>query len=300
MRWCADFVSGAVEWLCPANDPDHWDLIEGQGSLFHPSYAGVTLGLIHGAQPDALVMCHEPTRPHMRGLPTTSCPDLEDLHRRATSRPARLTNPEARCIGDQPSTPRALDAERGARSSRRHRGRARPARGRSGAHRRGAIVDRPLARHLAPHAQRLSVAREPGRCRGAFTISRGSRTEAMSVVAEVTDGDSVGRGECVPYPRYGESVDSVVARSSRRCARGLGAASTAHELQRAMPPGAARNALDCALWDLEAKRARQPAWQLAGLAAPRPLVTAYTLSLDTPAAMGEAARGATRAGRCSS
>ena len=63
----ADFMAGAVEWLTPDNDPDHWDLIEGQGSLFHVSYSGVTLALIHGGQPDALVICHEPTRPHMRG-----------------------------------------------------------------------------------------------------------------------------------------------------------------------------------------------------------------------------------------
>src|SRR5258706_78481 len=73
----ADFISGAVEWLAPANDADHWDLIEGQGSLFHPSYAGVSLGLIHGAQPDVLVLCHEPTRKHMRGLPHYPLPDLQ-------------------------------------------------------------------------------------------------------------------------------------------------------------------------------------------------------------------------------
>ncbi len=77
MRWSPISSSGAVEWLCPANDPDHWDVIEGQGSLFHASYAGVTLGLIHGAQPDALVLCHEPTRAHMRGLPHYQLPDLQ-------------------------------------------------------------------------------------------------------------------------------------------------------------------------------------------------------------------------------
>jgi uncharacterized NAD-dependent epimerase/dehydratase family protein len=94
----SDFVSGAVEWITPENDADHWDLVEGQGSLFHASYAGVTLGLIHGAQPDALVMCHEPTRPHMRGLPHYKLPDLQtciDVNLAA----ARLTNPSVRCVG---------------------------------------------------------------------------------------------------------------------------------------------------------------------------------------------------------
>jgi uncharacterized NAD-dependent epimerase/dehydratase family protein len=94
----SDFVSGSVEWLCPANDPDHWDLIEGQGSLFHASYAGVTLGLIHGAQPDALVVCHEPTRPQMRGLPTYKLPDLRLCIDRNIEA-AQLTNPAARCVG---------------------------------------------------------------------------------------------------------------------------------------------------------------------------------------------------------
>ena len=72
----ADFISGAIEQLCPSNEKDHWDIIEGQGSLFHPSYAGVSLGLIHGAQPTDLVLCHEPTRTHMRGLPDVSLPGI--------------------------------------------------------------------------------------------------------------------------------------------------------------------------------------------------------------------------------
>jgi len=93
----SDFVSGAVEWITPENDPDHWDLVEGQGSLFHASYAGVTLGLIHGAQPDALVMCHEPARPHMRGLPHYKLPDLQTCID-ANLAAARLTNPNARCV----------------------------------------------------------------------------------------------------------------------------------------------------------------------------------------------------------
>ncbi|MEP4379160.1 MAG: N-acetyltransferase DgcN [Alphaproteobacteria bacterium] len=94
----SDFISGATEWLAPANAPGHWDLVEGQGSLFHPSYAGVTMGLVHGAQPDALVLCHEPTRSHMRGLPHQALPDIGvciDGHLAA----ARLTNPDAQCVG---------------------------------------------------------------------------------------------------------------------------------------------------------------------------------------------------------
>ena len=94
----ADFISGAVEWLTPAADAGHWDVIEGQGSLFHASFAGVSLGLLHGAQPDALVMCHEPTRAHMRGLPGFPLPDLRDCID-ANIAAARLTNPAVRCVG---------------------------------------------------------------------------------------------------------------------------------------------------------------------------------------------------------
>jgi len=72
----ADFMAGSVEYLTPDNDADHWDLIEGQGSLFHASYSGVTLALIHGGAPDALILCHEPTREHMRGLPDYQQPSL--------------------------------------------------------------------------------------------------------------------------------------------------------------------------------------------------------------------------------
>jgi uncharacterized NAD-dependent epimerase/dehydratase family protein len=93
----ADFISGAVEWISPAADSHHWDLIEGQGSLFHPSFAGVSLGLLHGAQPDAFVVCHEPTRSRMRGVehPLPSIRDVIDL----TMRCGRLTNPAIRCTG---------------------------------------------------------------------------------------------------------------------------------------------------------------------------------------------------------
>lgn len=94
----ADFISGAVEWLSPANDDDHWDLVEGQGSLFHASFAGVSLGLLHGAQADALVMCHEPTRQHMRGLPTYRLPDIATCMA-ANLEAGRLTNPAVKFVG---------------------------------------------------------------------------------------------------------------------------------------------------------------------------------------------------------
>lgn len=94
----ADFISGAVEQISPARHDGGWDVIEGQGSLFHPSYAGVTLGLIHGAQPDALVLCHEPGRPHMRGVPGHAVPDLA-LCLERNLEAARLTNPDVIAVG---------------------------------------------------------------------------------------------------------------------------------------------------------------------------------------------------------
>ena len=94
----ADFMAGSVEWLTPDNDDDHWDHIEGQGSLFHASFSGVTMALIHGGQPDALILSHEPTRPHMRGLPDYTLPSLEAL--RDTALPlARIVNPACEVVG---------------------------------------------------------------------------------------------------------------------------------------------------------------------------------------------------------
>lgn len=94
----ADFMAGAVEWLTPDNDDDHWDLIEGQGSLFHVSFSGVTMALIHGGQPDALILCHEPTRSHMRGLPEYTLPSLEALRDMALPI-ARVANPACQVVG---------------------------------------------------------------------------------------------------------------------------------------------------------------------------------------------------------
>ena len=137
----------------------------------------------------------------------------------------------------------------------------------------------------------LSVRSERWPIAGAFSISRGAKTEAQVVVAELGDGRHRGYGECVPYARYDETVAGVIAALGaigNKLAFGLDRAS----LQQAMPAGAARNALDCAFWDIEAKRAGKPAHELAGLPAPKPLTTAYTISLGTPETMAEAARAA--------
>jgi L-alanine-DL-glutamate epimerase-like enolase superfamily enzyme len=125
-----------------------------------------------------------------------------------------------------------------------------------------------------------------------FAISRGARREARVLTVTIEAGGARGRGECTPYARYGETLDGVAAQIGAVDPAGLDRA----RLQEILPPGAARNALDCALWDLEAKRGGRPAWALAGLAAaPGPRPTAFTLSLDAPEAMGtEAARNAGR------
>ena len=139
--------------------------------------------------------------------------------------------------------------------------------------------------------RRLKVAVESWPIAGAFTISRGSRTEARVVVCTIESNGLKGRGECVPYARYGETVDDIAARISAM-AEAIARGTSRPDLLTLMAPGAARNAIDCALWDLEAKEAGQRAWELAGIPEPRPMVTAYTLSLGTPDAMEDAARQA--------
>ncbi|WP_407071415.1 N-acetyl-D-Glu racemase DgcA [Roseibaca calidilacus] len=118
-----------------------------------------------------------------------------------------------------------------------------------------------------------------------FTIARGSRTHADVLRAELVRHDIAGQGECVPYARYGETMASV-----HKQIAGLADAVDRAELQAALPAGAARNAVDCALWDWEAKRTGRPVWELAELPAPEPVVTAFTLSLDSPDKMEAAAR----------
>ena len=137
----------------------------------------------------------------------------------------------------------------------------------------------------------LSVRIERWPLAGAFTISRGSKTEAVVIVAELDDGAHRGRGECVPYARYGETPDGIVASLEAmrpRLREGLDRPA----LQQAMAAGAARNALDCAYWDVNAKRAGRRVHELAGLGVPEPLTTAYTISLASPVQMAEAAERA--------
>lgn len=136
----------------------------------------------------------------------------------------------------------------------------------------------------------ITVTTDSFRLAQAFRISRGARTSAQVVTVTLTDGAFVGRGECVPYPRYGESVESVMS-LIQELPDGL----TRDSLQDALPPGAARNAVDCAFWDLEAKRMGKRVWDLLGRPVPEPKITAFTLSLDDPAAMqAEAEKNAFR------
>ncbi|TFG88539.1 MAG: dipeptide epimerase, partial [Hyphomicrobiales bacterium] len=121
-----------------------------------------------------------------------------------------------------------------------------------------------------------------------FRISRGAKTEAHVLVAEIREGGARGWAEAVPYARYNQTIESSLADIEGVRAR-IEAGAGRDELQEILPEGAARNALDCALWDLEAKRTGTPVWRLAGLGEPGDLVTAYTLSIDTPEAMGASA-----------
>ncbi len=130
----------------------------------------------------------------------------------------------------------------------------------------------------------LAVRRESWPLREAFTISRGSKTSADVLIVTLDDGRCKGRGEAVPYSRYGETVESALQQIDGLAGR-LGPFANRHELQSALPAGAARNAIDCAFWDLEAKRSATSAARLTGISPLKPVLTAYTLSLDTPDAM---------------
>jgi len=128
-------------------------------------------------------------------------------------------------------------------------------------------------------------------CAGRFSLSRDSRTEAVVVVVEISQGSFRGRGECVPYARYGETIEGTLA-AIEAVAPDIETGLGRDSLTLQMRAGAARNAIDCALWDLEAKIARKPAYVLAGLPQPLPVITAYTISFDSPDAMAAATRAA--------
>ncbi len=130
----------------------------------------------------------------------------------------------------------------------------------------------------------LSVSREAWPLASVFRISRGARTVSEVVVAEISDGGMTGRGECFPYARYGESQDSVEAQI-RSAGDAIAGGADREALLSVLPAGAARNAVDCALWDLEAKRAGSRVWELAGLTPPAPVTTVYTLGVDAPDVM---------------
>ncbi len=137
----------------------------------------------------------------------------------------------------------------------------------------------------------LEITRVTRPLREVFAISRGSKTVAETVMVTLTKGDAIGRGECTPYARYGESLDNVIGHIETQ-REALESGIDRADLNAQMPAGAARNAIDCALWDLEAKMAGRPVYDLAGLPPPKPVLTAYTLSVDSPDAMAAAARKA--------
>ena len=137
------------------------------------------------------------------------------------------------------------------------------------------------------HSRKLAASIERWPIAGSFTISRGAKTEAVTVVATVSHGDHTGRGECGPYPRYGETPEATLA-ALEAMQDAFSGGLNRQALQAAMPAGAARNALDCALLDLEAKSCGQRVWAVLGRPAPRPCTTAFTISLGTPEAMATA------------
>ena len=261
----ADFIAGAAEWLSPANAPDHWDVVEGQGSLFHPAYAGVTLGLVHGTQPDALVLCHDPRRTTIDGYPHCPLPPLEEAMRQYVTA-ASVTNPQVRCIGLSLDTSALDEPRRAALCAALEARHGLPVIDpiRDGAGRLAAVL---LSEF--PCGARLGLGLESWQYRRPFRVARGADAALDVVVATLhDDAGHVGRGEAAGVDYDGETAASMV-RQIETVRSAVEAGIGRDALALASPPGGARNALDCALWDLEAKRAGRRAWELAGIDAPR-------------------------------
>ncbi len=265
----------------PRHDGGGWDLIEGQGSLFHPSFAGVSLGLLHGSQADALVLCHALPRPHMGGLPHYPVPGLK-ICLETNLQLARLTQPEVKAIGvalntSKLTTAAAADACKAAEDalglpcfgpchpgSRSHRGQ--PPR---------------MLRKLSIQHQSWPLATP-------FRISRGVKTIADVVVVEIEGRQRTRAWRRRPLPPIRRECRVSVGTTTTRHLR-AGWWHNASAMQSRLPPGAARNAADCALWDLEASATRRSVAELLDAGPVPPLTTALTVGIDTPERMREAA-----------
>ena len=280
----ADFISGAIEQLAPARSDDGWDLIEGQGSLFHPSFAGVSLGLLHGAQPKALVLCHEPGRAHMRGIPGRALPDLAECLERQSRRGA----------ADQP---------------RRARGRHLPQHlGHGAGGRAPAVRRRPRTGSAFPAPIRSPSASIPSSTTAmSRTLQRAARSLRAdpSVPDRPRDEDRGGRGDgddrrgrrrsgaARPFPirataRRSRARSPRSSRSAPLIEQGAGRDRAARRPAR-RARRATRSIAPCGIWR-RGSRGRDVAAMIGGPAL-RPLASAMTVVIDTPEAMA-------RGGRC--
>ena len=284
----ADFVSGAAEQLSPDNADDHWDVIEGQGSLLHPGYAAVSLGLLHGSQPDAIVVCHRAGAEILDGLDVdVEIPPLNEVAEAALAL-VHDHQPELCLGGHQPGQLGIKRCGAPRLSCRRRREvrrpLCRPGRDWHGGHCRLPPGECQMTRRVSVHLENW-MALIP------FRIARNTWNDFPSVVCEIEQDGAIGRGEGLGVYYLGEDQESMLAQIesiSDRLAAGAGRA----ELLRLLPPGGARCAVDAALWDLEAQLAGTSAWANAGVTED-PVETVFTIGLEAePEEMGARAAAA--------